>query len=1037
MKLRKWWIGLLAMTLTLVLALGGYADTFNGQTVTPLTLGTEVNAVIEKAGEYAYFSYTPTATEMYAFYSGGDQDTYGYIYDSNQNELDVDDDGGEGNNFRIRYTLEKEKTYYFGARFYSSENTGTFPVTLEKYTGIVAKRVGEENRIVKYGETETLAVTASSGHGEVKYQWYKEGQKIEGATSASYDIESVTEENYYFCRVSDNTEESEDLYFWVKVNNMLTARAVLGEIMVSVGENATMQVSASCLKGEMTYQWFKQIYNEDQGTYNSVEIENAISNNYALQGITEAARYYCRVSDQFGNTSYVYFQIRIDNGFSATRIGDYIVYAELGEAATLGVNATCNTGELTYTWQYYVDGPGYKTIGDSSDTLTTDPVQTRRDYRCIVRDNYGNETSVSYAVCVQNGLTMRSLTPNPKIQEDDTATLRVSATCNRGNVTYQWYKSIYDAQNGYYRREKIIGATGDSYTVQNASPGDEFACTATDQYGNMYDWSFKLSKDNLFKASAAGETDFTIQLGESVTMKVEASCRDGSITYQWSEFTYNPTDGYWHSSILENADSAQYTAGSLDEARQYKCIIRDEYGNYEEIWFYVYIENGLQINRAGDYTVYAPYGGTATLSVSASCRRGKVKLQWYEEVYNGRYYTRKILPGETGTTLTINNVTELKEYVCEAWDQYNNTASCWIEVTVDNEFNVERTGEYVRTVRRGQNVTLGVTATCKTGNLTYQWYKGYAAEAIEGANAASYTVPNVGSSGVFFCRVSDIYQNTRNIEVVVVVPEQATPLTLGNTVSAQLETGSMVLYSFKPSQSGSYLLNAAPENGYWAETYVFDSTWYNVAYASGSEDFSNRVRLLKDVQYYIGVCYGEESGNLPVTLMLNENQTFETLSVGLKVGQKAVLPVLPGAVEITAVTSSNTAVVSVNNKELTAKKAGTAVLTVTCSTTTLKYNVTVYTDTGTIRVPANLTEIGDEAFAGDGSVRFVELGSKVSWGGENAFGNSGLIQIVVNNESCWFAENAFSGTAPTMIVPDESSPMYYAIQNGIEYLLLP
>ena len=85
---------------------------------------------IENGGEYYYFSFTPVTDGSYIFSSNSDNDTYGYLYDENMNELTSDDDGGKNNNFLIGYDFEAGKKYIFGCRYYLKESTGSFDVSL-------------------------------------------------------------------------------------------------------------------------------------------------------------------------------------------------------------------------------------------------------------------------------------------------------------------------------------------------------------------------------------------------------------------------------------------------------------------------------------------------------------------------------------------------------------------------------------------------------------------------------------------------------------------------------------------------------------------------------------------------------------------------------------------------------------------------------------------------------------------------------------------------------------------------------------------
>jgi len=112
-----------SILLTLVLACGVLlAMPFSANAVfedaisaTPITLDTQATAVIPWRGE-AYFSFTPTESGLYRFYSdytGSSFDPLGRLYDMNLNILahDFISDG----NYCLFYRLEAGKAYYFGA----------------------------------------------------------------------------------------------------------------------------------------------------------------------------------------------------------------------------------------------------------------------------------------------------------------------------------------------------------------------------------------------------------------------------------------------------------------------------------------------------------------------------------------------------------------------------------------------------------------------------------------------------------------------------------------------------------------------------------------------------------------------------------------------------------------------------------------------------------------------------------------------------------------------------------------------------------
>lgn len=92
----------------------------------------EYVARINPAGMRAIYPYTAKVSGTFRFYSTGNHDTYGYLYDSNFKQLKSNDDVTSSNtNFSITYNLEKGKTYYFCARIYNTSLAGTLNLFLE------------------------------------------------------------------------------------------------------------------------------------------------------------------------------------------------------------------------------------------------------------------------------------------------------------------------------------------------------------------------------------------------------------------------------------------------------------------------------------------------------------------------------------------------------------------------------------------------------------------------------------------------------------------------------------------------------------------------------------------------------------------------------------------------------------------------------------------------------------------------------------------------------------------------------------------
>ena len=97
----------------------------------PIALN-EVKNVTVDSGEESVFLFTPEESGIYMFYSTGEIDTYGEIYDFEDGRIKDDDDNGDGNNFRAVVFLEEGRTFMLISRLYSEEDTGSYSVTVEK-----------------------------------------------------------------------------------------------------------------------------------------------------------------------------------------------------------------------------------------------------------------------------------------------------------------------------------------------------------------------------------------------------------------------------------------------------------------------------------------------------------------------------------------------------------------------------------------------------------------------------------------------------------------------------------------------------------------------------------------------------------------------------------------------------------------------------------------------------------------------------------------------------------------------------------------
>jgi len=81
---------------------------------------------LEPAGDEDYYRFYATSSNTYTFYATGLTDTFAHLYDSSQVQKAADDDGGDGNNFRISFTPSATGYHFLRVRGYSGSTTGDY-----------------------------------------------------------------------------------------------------------------------------------------------------------------------------------------------------------------------------------------------------------------------------------------------------------------------------------------------------------------------------------------------------------------------------------------------------------------------------------------------------------------------------------------------------------------------------------------------------------------------------------------------------------------------------------------------------------------------------------------------------------------------------------------------------------------------------------------------------------------------------------------------------------------------------------------------
>lgn len=90
----------------------------------------ETNSSLDYFGDCSYYQFTPLYNGSYVLETTGTTDTYIYLYDSNMNIINYNDDGGESYNGRIIRTLNAGQTYFIKVQGWNNSRVGDFKFSI-------------------------------------------------------------------------------------------------------------------------------------------------------------------------------------------------------------------------------------------------------------------------------------------------------------------------------------------------------------------------------------------------------------------------------------------------------------------------------------------------------------------------------------------------------------------------------------------------------------------------------------------------------------------------------------------------------------------------------------------------------------------------------------------------------------------------------------------------------------------------------------------------------------------------------------------
>ncbi|MCD8015880.1 MAG: Ig-like domain-containing protein [Lachnospiraceae bacterium] len=493
-------------------------------------------------------------------------------------------------------------------------------------------------------------------------------------------------------------------------------------------------------------------------------------------------------------------------------VTDYYVLVGNTDEITFEVLLSSYTGTITYQW--YDDNDDSMISGATNSRYAVEPGTSTGwyDYYCTVTaatSAGSTSSSVWFCVYVSDKLVI-NYDGYYAVAPGGTVTLSVEAQSPNSEITYEW-RVWNDTDSAW---SEISGETASTLVLTNVTAAQSYRCIVSDGVTTRYAYFEVYVDSGLEVGYDNGNYYNSISPGETATLSVSATTNYGSLTYQW----YRYENSYVEISGATGASYQTAVSGDL------YCKVSDAY-NSQYLYFYVYVESGLEAERNGDYSVSIKPGESEELSVSAASDYAPITYQWY--------YEDSAIEGATASAYTVS---ESGYYYCLVSDPYN-SEYIWFYVTVNSGLSVTYSG--LTYALEGGSVTMTVNASVNAGSLTYSWY--YYDSDYSKVNLAEtgnvLQIDSVTEEEMYYCRVSDDYGNysTANFEIIFV--DELTILYLDSYEIGIGESVTLSVQAVSPDGTITYQWYALDDEEEYAAIDGATSSTYTVVPTSSYSEY--------------------------------------------------------------------------------------------------------------------------------------------------------------------------------------------------------
>jgi ribosomal protein S9 len=252
-----------------------------------------------------------------------------------------------------------------------------------------------------------------TGDGAISYQWLKDEQTINGATSGSLNIASVSMSDAASYRVQVTNSQGSVLSNAVAltVTALPEAVAIISQPQaITVDENASASFSVQVTgDGEITYQWLK-----DSQTINGA---TSASLNIASVSMSDAASYRVQVTNSQGSV--------LSNAvaLTVTALPEPVAITSQPQAITVDENASASfsvqvTGDGTITYQWLKNGEIIDGENSASLSLNSVTSSDAGNYSVIVSNSIVSDAASLNVTVVQVTSSIELTWDIPQARED-------------------------------------------------------------------------------------------------------------------------------------------------------------------------------------------------------------------------------------------------------------------------------------------------------------------------------------------------------------------------------------------------------------------------------------------------------------------------------------------------------------------------------------------------------------------------------------------------------------------------------------------